>query len=263
MKIIAADDEQDALGTLTKAIQDAVPDADLSCFTNAVDAVKYAKTQTVDVAFLDIRMPDMDGLSLAENLMKTNPRVNLIFVTGYRDYASDALDLHASGYIDKPATAGAIRFEMEVLRFKPEPNPPRVKIQCFGNFGVFVDGEPLLFTRAKPKELLAYLIHSEGAFISASQIAAILWEDKEYNDSLRSLVRTVIHRLLAVLKEAGAEDIIIKKWNGTAIDKEKISCDYYQYLHDKKQYADIYRGEYLPEYSWAESTQAFLNNKTK
>jgi len=58
---------------------------------------------------MDIQMRGITGLELAKDILAINPRINIIFVTGYRQYMGEAWDLMASGYITKPATEEKVR----------------------------------------------------------------------------------------------------------------------------------------------------------
>lgn len=122
MNIIAVDDERPALRMLEKAIKTAKQDCSLVCFSKAADAVRHAETNIVDVAFLDINMVGMDGLSLAKCLISIYSKINILFVTGYREYAIDAFSLPASGYILKPVNPEAIALELSRLRFPVNPH---------------------------------------------------------------------------------------------------------------------------------------------
>lgn len=263
MLIIAVDDEAAALEALEEAIRTAMPRAELHAFASARAALDFAGRTQVDVAFLDIRMPEIGGLQLGLRLKERHPATNIVFTTGYSQYAGDAFSMHASGYITKPVDAQAVRREIDNLRYHPQEAPAqRVRIQCFGNFAVFVHGRLLQFSRAKPKELLAYLVHKNGVGISAATIASVLWADKVYNRSLRSQVQTVVSQLMATLREAGIADIILREWNDLAIDRDKVSCDYYDLLGGNPQALNAYMGEYLTDYGWAAFAAAQLVEKT-
>lgn len=261
MNILAVDDERAALDTLAQAIMQAVPDAHLNCFADANEALAFATDNPIDVAFLDVRMNNLDGLALADKLVNTNHQINIIFVSGYQEYAYEAMTMHAIGFIRKPVTAQAVAREMEFLRHDPASEHQRVRIQCFGSFGVFVEDKPVMFTQAKPKELLAYIVHQKGAPVSTSEIAAILWEDRPLNRSISSQLRNAVSRLTKILEKAGAEDILIKEWNCITIDTNKVSCDYYNYIRNRQRFAHTFNGEYMTNYSWGETTLAFLNKQ--
>ena len=72
-------------------------------FENGKKALDYLKVNKVDVVLTDIRMPVMDGLTLARELKKISPETQVIFLTAYRsfDYAREALDCGVRNYIVK------------------------------------------------------------------------------------------------------------------------------------------------------------------
>lgn len=262
MNIIAVDDERPALCVLEEAIMAAVPDCVLDCFLKAEDALAHARQTRIDVAFLDIKMAGMNGLTLAQNLKEIYGKTNILFVTGYQEYALDAYSVGPSGYIMKPAEPEKIALELSRLRDPIETwHTGRVRIKCFGNFDVFVDGKPLLFSRAKSKELLAYLVHKQGTAVSNGEIAVVLWEHADNTPSVQSNTRNAISHLLTTLREAGITDIVRKSRNSIAINVEKASCDFYDYLYGRPGSINTYTGEYMGEYSWAEFTAATLMAK--
>lgn len=264
MNIIAVDDKKPVLLQVKNAILEAAPECSLEGFVSCEKALAYAKETRVDVAFLDIDMAEMNGLVLAKRLKEIYGQTNIIFITGYSEYALDAFDIAASGYILKPAEPEAITRELNRLRHPVIPeNVKRVRITCFGNFSVFVDNKPFIITREKPKELLAYLVHKRGTFVRTSEIAAVLWEDKTYSSAVKANLRQVVFRLMSLLRSAGIEDIILKKWDSMAVDLTKISCDYYDFMKKKTNGINAYTGEYMNEYGWAEFTIGYLDDKIK
>ena len=262
MIILAVDDERRALNTLIQAIESAVPDATVAGFGSVKDSLEYARNNKVEVVFLDIKMPEMDGLLYAINIKKIDPKTNIIFVTSFSQYALDAMELHPSGYIMKPATKEKVERELENLRYPVESNSnKRIHVQTFGNFEVFVDGVPLKFISARAKEIFAYLIDRRGSSATPVEIAAVLWEDKPYDKSLRNQIQAAISEMMKTLKGHGLGDVISKSWNQIAVDKTKISCDYYDMLEMVQSAVNAYCGEYMTNYSWAEMTAAALSSK--
>lgn len=66
---------------------------------NAIEAFKVVNTESVDLIFLDINMPEISGLSFAKTMTK---KIKIIFTTAYREYAVDGFDLQAVDYLLKP-----------------------------------------------------------------------------------------------------------------------------------------------------------------
>ena len=86
-KVIAVDDEQNALNRFERLIAQDNRLELLRTFTKPADAIDFIKSNQVDIAFLDIEMPEMTGLELAECLMDVNPYLEIVFVTAYNQYA--------------------------------------------------------------------------------------------------------------------------------------------------------------------------------
>lgn len=259
MKIIAVDDEKIALEGLVSSIEKAAQGEEIHGFRSADEALKFAKEQSVDVAFLDIEMRGMDGITLAKQLKAVCHKVNIIFTTGYGEYRGHAFDLHASGYLTKPITPEKIKTEMEELRNPvAHSTDNKLRIKAFGNFEVYVGEKALSFKYNKSKELLAYLVDRNGSLCSNSEIMAVLWEDGESQKNHISYLKNTRADLLTVLNQAGCEDVLERQRASLRIIPEKVNCDYFNYVNQKPSGINAYMGEYMTQYSWAETTHGIL-----
>lgn len=262
MQLIAVDDEPLALKDLIAVVEKTLKDAEIKGFTDSAEALEYIEKRPPDLAFLDIKMEGLNGLELAKQLRELNGEVNIIFVTGYSEYALDAFSVYASGYLLKPITEKAILQTMQNLRYPIPVKADRgLRVQTFGNFEVFLDGEPLNFPRSKAKELFAYLIHKRGSSCSTREIAAVLFEDQPYTLSLQKQMQTLFSTMMRTLREAGVEDCVIRGYNRTAINVAKVDCDYYRFLNWDAGAISKYTGEYMTNYGWAEFIVGYLNNR--
>lgn len=260
MRILAADDEPLALDMLADAISEAAPDAQIERFLKPSALLLFVKAHSADVAFLDIRMRGMTGIALAKQLKELLPALNIIFVTGYEEYAVDAMAMHASGYIRKPVTAEKVRAELMDLRRPVAPmEQARLRIRCFGNFDACTpDGAALHFERAKAKELLAYLVYRAGASCSVREIAAALFEDGAYDKKQRGYVQKIISSMMQSLKSAGAQDVIQKAYNSMSVNTALVDCDYYRFAALDAAAVNAYSGEFMSQYPWAEFAIGYL-----
>ena len=120
MRSIIVDDRQLAGNALLQTIQEIDPGGDHLGLLSSTDALEIAKSRSFDVAFLDIEMPDMNGLLLAKSLKELQPELNIVFVTGHVEYAFDAHQLFASGYLIKPASTEDVVHVLNNLRHPPE-----------------------------------------------------------------------------------------------------------------------------------------------
>lgn len=251
MRFLAVDDELPMLNGLVSALRGARPEAEVLPFRWPEDALKELRLRPADVAFLDIQMGGMTGLQLAMELKKIKPDIHIIFVTGYSQYAVDAFAMHATGYLLKPVEKEDVERELTFIYGRPK-SKSRIRIQTFGGFDLFVDGQPVRFERSKAKELLAYLVDRRGASVTSGEAYAALFEDAEATPARKSYFRTILHELTRALKKAGVEEILRKEWNSYAIMPEAFDCDLYRFLEGDPVAVNQYQNDYLPAYSWAE-----------
>ena len=246
MKILLVDDEQLQLIRLEKVCKSVLPNAEFFSFTYPLKALEENSNSVFDIAFLDIEMPSINGIQLGKKLKKVNPLIKIIFVTAYNEYALQAFNIHASGYITKPVSEAKIKEEIDQLQnVAPLPSGKKLQIKCFGNFEVFHNGEPVRFAYKKSKEVFAYLVDREGAAIGINELNTVLWEEDH-----PSYLRNLIADIQKTLKKLDCEDVFIKRHNECYIDVEKVDCDAYEYKKDNPNAVRMYRGEYMMQYSW-------------
>lgn len=254
MRILCVDDEKLALQMLEQAIKNAKPDAEVLAFKYQDELIAEAEENGCDIAFLDIHMRGMNGVEVAKQLKRINPKMNIIFVTGFSDYTGDAMRLHASGYIMKPVTQARIEEELADLRFPIEPKSGALlRVQCFGNFDVFTpDGKPLRFERSKSKEVFAYLVHRHGSSCTKREIAAVLFEDMPYDAKQQIYVQKIMSSLVKSLKAVGADQVLEKSYNNVSVNTSMIDCDYYRFEELDGGAVNAFQNEYMSQYYWAD-----------
>lgn len=254
MRILCVDDEPLMLQMLEMAVKEAKPDAEITAFEKQTDLLKDAKVNGCDIAFLDIHMRGMNGVELAKELKSVNPKMNIIFVTGFSEYANDAMKLHASGYIMKPVTKEDIELELADLRFPVVPKDNALlKVQCFGNFDVFTpDGTPVHFERSRSKEIFAYLVHRHGSSCSIKEIAAALFEDEPYDKKQQSYIQILISAMMKSLRKVGAAKAVNKSYNSLSVNVSALDCDYYRFAELDAGAVNAYANEYMSQYYWAD-----------
>ena len=263
MHILATDDEQSALNILIGAIKEAVPLATVHAFRNPTEALEFMEETKCEVAFLDIQMREMSGIVLARKLKEIYPKVNIVFVTGYSQYANEAFTLHASGYVYKPVTAEKIVTEMENLRTPVKWKETGIRVNTFGNFELLVNGKEVTFGREKAKEMLAYLVDKQGKGATRKELATVLFERDDYSRATQNYLSKIIKELIVALERVGAEKILKRGLNSYSVDVDAFDCDLYVYESDNATPEDLnsFQGEYMKQYSWAEVTLARLHWK--
>lgn len=255
MVIVAVDDEKPARILLENTLKAVRPEAEIHMFSAPEELLEYVEKYSADIAVLDICMySDLNGVTLAKRLKELNVKINIIFATAHEKFLKDAMSLHASGYIMKPVTEGEVRKELDDLRHPLlEEKGALLKVRCFGNFDVFtLDNELLHFERSRAKEVFAYLIYRRGASCTIREIAAVLFEDEPYDRKQQGYTQKIISSLMNTLRQCGAADLVVKKYNSIAIRPELVDCDYYRFEKMDVAAIDLYGNEYMAQYSWAE-----------
>ena len=255
MKILIVDDEKIIREGAAKAVEKCDPEADIVMCSTGKEALNAASESKFDIAFCDIEMPGMSGIKLAKQIKKVSPLTNIIFCTAFPQYVGDAMALHASGYITKPVTADKLKRELEDLRHPIEEQKEGLRVQTFGNFEVFYNGEPLHFKYSKTKELFAYLVDRNCAIVDSGEIQSTLWEDDKDRTSYLMQLRK---DLRDTLDSVGLADVVVLVRGGIGLLPSKMECDFFDYLSGTADGINAYRGEYMSQYSWAEYTHGTL-----
>lgn len=275
---IVVDDESSALSRFERiASQDNRIMID-GKFIYPEDAIAFIKEHPVDIAFLDIEMPEMSGLELAERLMEIDPYIRVIFITAYNQYALDAFRAHAVGYLLKPLDSAEFAEQVDLVSHRYVHRPEKatnglLTVRCFGAFSVFSGGpniSAIKWKTAKAEELFALLVHYQGRVKSREQFIDMLWPELEPEKSA-NLFRVTCTYLRSALAEKGYPDILIRELDGYRINTNLISCDLYSFrlnvrslpsltIDELYELSNLYSGEYLEgkPYDWVGGTRTQL-----
>ena len=252
MKLLVVDDEASAVEVLCKRLREVLGD-DVVLLTarNGRKAIDAMRREPVDVVFLDVEMPGMSGLEVAKHIKQKYPKTNVIMCTAYEQYALKAWELYVSGYIVKPASPDDIRKALNHLR---TPVVERLKVQCFGNFEVFFNGEIVVFGRSGAKELFAYLVNRRGAGVSSGELCEVLRSDDVDRELKKASVRKYVMEIRKTLSAIGFEDALRHTRDNYSVHPGRLDCDYFRFLEGDAVARRMYNGEYMSQYSWAEPT---------
>lgn len=264
MRFFVVDDEKFALERMVRELKTASPESEVFAFSSPYDLLDFSRENHCDVAFLDVRMGSMTGVELAKKLKELMPKLNIIFVTGYDEYANEAMKMHASGYLMKPVTAEDIKAELQDLRYPVfEKKNYLLYFRCFGAFEVFnQNGDVVCFERKKAKEILAYLLYKQGSRCTNQELHEILFEDRTYEgDTENRMYQTLVSSLTSTLKAIGADAVLQRSYGTIKLDVTKIACDWYEYLVNKENGSPDYKGDFMKQYSWAEVENGKLSKE--
>ena len=258
MKAICVDDEPLAVEYTLKQCEQLPEIDEAKGFTDAQQALDWLRDHPADLALLDINMPKIDGITLAARIKEMYPRMIVLFLTAYREYALDAYAVHAAGYLLKPVSLEKLTAEVGYACGAHAPVPKHIEIKTFGNFDVYVDGRPVSFKLAKSKEILAYLVDKQGFGVSRAELCAAMWEDQLYDRRMQKHLDVYIRSLRDTLREYGAQSIMEMERGVLRVDPKAFDCDAYRFHSGDIAAINAYRGEYMSAYSWASMTEGIL-----
>lgn len=227
-------------------------------FQSPVKALNYATKNDIDIVFLDIEMPEMDGLSLGKALNDLDKGIILIYTTGYEEYALKAFQNGAIAYLLKPYKEEAVLEAIDKAAILVSANKPKIEIRTFGYFAVFYEGHPVTFSNAKSKELLALLVDRRGGEVTMEQALETIWSNREVDGNVKSLYRRAVADLKNLLNDISKGDILLGMRGATCLIPDEIDCDYFKFMTGDRSAINQYNGHYLMDYSWAELTNSSL-----
>jgi len=102
LRCIIIDDEQALISDLEFSIEGIDEIEVVATYTDGMQALENIVDMNIDIAFLDIEMPEITGLELAKRIKKIDSNISIIFTTAYKQYALDAFDIGAAHYLLKP-----------------------------------------------------------------------------------------------------------------------------------------------------------------
>ncbi|HHD82379.1 MAG TPA: response regulator transcription factor [Campylobacterales bacterium] len=135
MKVLIVDDETLALGRLKRLLNEAKI-TNITEFDNPIDAMKEVAKTKFDLVFLDISMPQLSGLDLANHIIELSPKTFIVFQTAYSEYALEAFQSGGFAYLLKPISLGDIQQVLDkVSTLIPSNNENIMEKKIIGKSG--------------------------------------------------------------------------------------------------------------------------------
>jgi DNA-binding LytR/AlgR family response regulator len=113
LAILAVDDERTQLEDLARLLRSFPIVEEVECASDGHDALRKATSERYDAIFLDVRMPDLDGVELGRVLRRFAAPPQLVFVSAYENAAVDAFELRALDYLRKPVSRLRVQEALE------------------------------------------------------------------------------------------------------------------------------------------------------
>jgi len=211
-------------------------------FLDPKEAYSFARENRVDVAFLDISMPEVDGMTLSSQLQALDESIRLVFVTGYSEYAVQAFDVRAVDYLLKPVTAARLNRTLDrIVRWNSvnqdtdHDAAPAVETRLFDGLTISIRGQgpqPIKLRSPKTEELFAYLV-CKGT-VSRDEVVETLWSGLEPVKAWKNLNSTLYYIRKTIDKDESNRIIQTGK-SEIRVDAGGMFCDLYEFDSLMKQ----------------------------
>lgn len=206
MRIIVVDDETNNVCEIDNMIQRYGKAAEVICFTNPIEALEASKNEIFDVAFLDIQMPVISGIELAQQIAGYHPNIKIIFITAYNHYATEAFEVNAVDYLLKPLRYERFEKTFNKLFTKKGDkafDDEKLFIKVFGDVTIAYGNNKIKWNRPKAYELFSYLLLRKSTKVHKEIICEDLWPELDGKRALANLQVTMsrLRRDLACLKK--------------------------------------------------------------
>ncbi|RJX38937.1 response regulator [Paenibacillus pinisoli] len=283
MRVILIDDERLALDYMAYQLAD-LPEIDI--IGQHIDPLK-GKEQIIqsdaDIVFLDIHLPEISGLELAEQLLEKKPYLNIVFVTAYDEYAVRAFELDALDYIVKPVLKERLLKTINRLKERRESagdenrgaSSIRMKLFRQAEIGTGSHSYELMHWRtAKAQELFLYLLHHRKELVRKSTLIDLLWPEAGESEKVYAQLYTTVYHVRKGLSSLGRHFELMNTTDGYRLDVVDVQFDVEEWessvaleqpltAETIERYTtamEWYSGDYLQEYDywWAESERERL-----
>lgn len=265
---VLIDDEMPAIKMLDLLLSKYQEISVIGRFTNPLKGLDEIVVLKPQVIFLDINMPQLQGIDAASKILEVSPHTDIIFVTAYDEYAVNAFEVNALDYILKPINIE--RFEKTIQRIMERWALPSQKsseklfIRCFGKFQVYWENQaPIKWRSEKTKELFAYLLQNPGRDISKEEILDTIWPEETPDKAIKQLYNGIYY-IRKALDMYGVDKSLISVSSNYNLSLGAVDSDVkriYEFekssasfkLNELEEIEASYIGEYLEneDYFWA------------
>ncbi|OME79116.1 hypothetical protein BK120_22735 [Paenibacillus sp. FSL A5-0031] len=291
LKVILVDDEEPALIHLERLLRADGRVQVVGKYTSAMEGLDHLARSYADIAFLDIGMPEMNGLEAAERIQELYPAIRIVYVTAYSAYAVEAFELHALDYLLKPVDSARIGKTIDRIEeyakllnnqaqsFEALAERNELSVRCFKRLelvgGAALNGKVKWRTK-KAQELFAYFLHLEGAWVTRERLIETLWREYELDKAVTYLHHSV-SRIRWLLREWGVSFTVEYQGESYRLPYAAIRTDVaefeetvaelpYQFQDNWSRYEhaiSLYKGDYLEDhnYAWAETKRINLQHR--
>lgn len=282
LRVILVDDEALALYHMEKLLEKIDGVVIVGKFENPYQGVEASLRERPDVIFLDIDMPELNGIEIAERIQSSYPEVMIVFVTAYDEYAVKAFEINAIDYVVKPVQrkrlAETVRRLMKRVDSQTAHSDSSGMICCFQTLqfkrsmwdSEFID---VHWRTSKARELFSFLIQHRHRPVRKDILLELLWPEFDEKKGYAQLY-AAIYQIRKTLDSINMNITISSLDHSYMLELNEVKLDVDEWENGMAEIAfgldenvskyqnlmALYRGDYLSEegYLWAESERERL-----
>ncbi len=231
LRTILVDDEELSIKRLKKILTECSGIQICNTFSNSLEAYEYIKENKIDVAFLDISMPDIDGMTFSDMLHDIDGDIDVVFITGHDEYAVKAFELNALDYLLKPVTLERLQKTLDKIKKKRRPVQENlgIRVSFFNGFKICTtgdEGREIKLRSPKTEELFAFIVYKGTT--SREEIVDTLWEGLDFDKALKN-INSNMYYIRKALSVYGLGDCIKTGKKEIGIETGRITCDLFEF----------------------------------
>lgn len=247
MRVIIVDDEELMLIVFKEMLSNFSGIEILGMFQSARDAFAFLKENRVEMAFVDINMPEESGLELAKCISSHNIETDVVFITASKEYALEAFDVNAFDYVVKPIIRSRLEhtikkaFDKQKIMESNTYNKlnQNISIYCLGGLDIRNrDFEKVKWISTKSEEVFFYLLLNQGRFVSRYVILEEIFCGMAPKNA-ETYLNTTIYQLRKSLEPHGLKTAVISYTEGYSLELKGTYIDSIDFERRVKQIREI------------------------
>ena len=163
--VLIVDDDENSMTLSRSAMEQLIDPEHIYCAYTAAESMHILETEKIDLAFLDIDMPDTSGFSIADYIHRTQPQLNFVFLTGYVDFAARSFDYEPMDFLTKPIDLMRLKKTLERFESKRHPNKNysnnRIAVDTSEGF-VLIAPEEIAYIRKELRVIKLYCTNGQS-----------------------------------------------------------------------------------------------------
>ncbi len=247
MKVMLVDDEPAMLLAMRRLLSKMEGVELVGSFQSAKEALYFVQQEKVELAFLDIKIAEDDGLELARSLRLINRTLDIVFTTSHSEFAIQAFDVYPLDYMVKPISRlrlaqtiaqAANRHNVSLNNGKESTIKPLL-VRGLGCFEVSDNqGETVKWISKKSMELFAYLLVNQGRGTTRTRILEDIFPEMPLKNA-ETYLHTAIYQIRKVLSPNGLKEMVLSVQDQYRVNVDLADVDFIQFEQGVKAITEI------------------------